>query len=157
MDIPQDDKSPAAIAILVEDCTSLGDIHQADVLYQMLSPYAGFAVVAEVSCFGAASRYLGQLAATMGRWQVAESHFDQALLMNARMGAKPWSAHTQFQYARMLLARSAPTDVPRAAILLDDARMIARQLGMRSLATRIAEVSREAAEPFDKTDQSLPT
>ncbi len=86
----------------------------------------------------------------------ADSHFDQALAMNARMGAKPWLAHTQFQYARMLLARSVPGDVERARILLDDARTIARQLGMRSLETRISDVSRKAAEPVDKTDEWLP-
>jgi hypothetical protein len=63
--------------------------------------------------------------------------------MNSRMGAKPWLAHAQLQYARMLLARSAPEDVERASILLDDARTIARQLGMRSLETRIATAMRE--------------
>jgi tetratricopeptide (TPR) repeat protein len=155
--IPQDDMWAAAITFLVEVCTSLGDIDRADVLYRLLSPYAGFAVVAEVSCFGAASRYLGQLAATMGRSQEAESHFDQALAMNARMGAKPWLAHTQFQYARMLIARSAPTDVERAMILLDGARTIARQLGMRSLETRVSDVSRKATESVDRTDEWLPT
>jgi tetratricopeptide (TPR) repeat protein len=146
MDIPQDDVWPAAIAFLVEVCASLGDSNRADVLCRLLSPYAGFAVVAEVSCFGAASRYLGQLAATMGRWPEAEAHFDQALAMNARMGAKPWLAHTQFQYARMLLARSTPPDVERARILLDNAWTIARQLGMRSLETRIATVRRDVTD-----------
>jgi hypothetical protein len=94
----------------------------------------------------------------MGRWQEAEAHFDQALAMNARMGAKPWSAHTQFQYARMLLARPVPTDVERARanILLDDARTIAGQLGMRSLEARISELSRSAAEPLDKADEPAP-
>jgi hypothetical protein len=92
----------------------------------------------------------------MGRWQEAESHFDQALAMNARIGAKPWVAHTQFQYARMLLARPVPGDVERARILLDDARTIARQLGMRSLETRISDVSRKATEPVDRTDEWLP-
>jgi hypothetical protein len=72
------------------------------------------------------------------------------------MGAKPWLAHTQFQYARMLLARSAPRDAERAKILLEDARTIARQLGMRSLETRISDVRRNAAEPVDKTDERLP-
>jgi hypothetical protein len=56
----------------------------------------------------------------------------------------------------MLLARSAPRDVERARILLDDACTIARQLGMRSLETRIAEVNRKAAEPVGKTDERLP-
>ena len=31
-----------------------------------------------------------------------------ALAMNARMGAKPWEAHTQYDYACLLLARGQP-------------------------------------------------
>jgi hypothetical protein len=112
----------------------------------MLSPYAGYAVVAgEWASFGAASRFLGQLAATMGRWQEAESHFDQALAMNGRMGAKPWLAHTQFQFAHMLQERSTGGDIERARTLLDESETIARQLGMRSLETRIATARRQAA------------
>jgi hypothetical protein len=141
---------------LVEVCASLGDSDRAELLYRLLSPYAGYAVVASEWGFGAASRFLGQLSATMGRWQEAESHFDQALAMNARMGTKPWLAHTQFHYARMLLARSVPEDVERARTLLDDARTIARQLGMRSLEIRISDVSQKAAEPVDRTDEWLP-
>ena len=75
MDIPQDGVWAASITFLVEVCASVGDIDRAEVLYRLLSPYADFAVVAEVSCFGAASRYLGQLAGTMRRWAEAESHF----------------------------------------------------------------------------------
>ena len=155
--IQQDALWAASITFLVEVCATLGDRDRAEVLYRLLSPYATYAVVAgEWASFGAGSRFLGQLAATMGRWHEAESQFDQALAMNARMGAKPWLAHTQFQYARMLLARPVPGDVERARILLDHARTIARQLGMRSLETRISEVSRKAAKSVDKTDEWLP-
>jgi hypothetical protein len=42
-------------------------------------------------------------------------------------------------------------------MLLEDASTIARQLGMRSLETRISDVSRKATEPVDKTDEWLPT
>jgi tetratricopeptide (TPR) repeat protein len=157
MGIQQDALWAASITFLVEVCVALGDSDRAEVLYRLLSPYATYAVVAsEWASFGAASRFLGQLAATMGRWQEAESHFDQALAMNARMGAKPWLAHTQFQYARMLLARPVPGDVERVRILLDDACTIARQLGMRSLGTRISDVRGKAAEPVAKTDEWLP-
>jgi tetratricopeptide (TPR) repeat protein len=161
--IQQDGVWAASMTFLVEVCAALGDSHRAEVLYRVLSPYAGYAVVAsEWASFGAASRFLGQLAATRSEWQEAESHFGQALAMNAAMGAKPWLAHTQFQYARMLLARPAPGDAERARaraqakILLDDARTIARQLGMRSLQTRISDLSLNAAEPLDQTDEPLP-
>ena len=66
--------------------------------------------------------------------------------MNATMGAKPWLDHTQFQYAHMLLERSrgGAGDIERATKLLDESETIARQLGMRSLETRIATARRQA-------------
>jgi eukaryotic-like serine/threonine-protein kinase len=143
--IQQDGIWAASITFLVEVCASLRDSDRAEVLYRVLSPYAGYAVVAsEWASFGAASRFLGQLAATMGRWEGAESHFDQALAMNARMGAKPWLAHTQFHYAHMLLERCRAGDIERARILLDESETLSRQLGMRSLETRIATARRQA-------------
>jgi tetratricopeptide (TPR) repeat protein len=145
MGIQQDALWAASITFLVEVCATLGDSARAEVLYRLLSPYATYAVVAgEWASFGAGSRFLGQLAATMGRWDQAESHFDQALAMNGRMGAKPWLAHTQFQFARMLLDRCIPGDIERARTLLDESEAIAGRLGMRSLETRIATARRQA-------------
>ena len=63
--IQQDALWAASITFLVEVCASLGDSDRAQILYRLLSPYAGYAVVAsEWASFGAASRFLGQLAAT---------------------------------------------------------------------------------------------
>ncbi len=148
MGIQQDALWAASITFLVEVCATLGERDRAEVLYRLLSPYATYAVVAgEWASFGAGSRFLGQLAATMGRWQEAESHFDQALAMNERMGAKPWLAHTQFQYARMLLGRCMAGDVERARKLLEESETIARELGMRSLERRVSDLSQKAGAP----------
>jgi DNA-binding NarL/FixJ family response regulator len=57
--------------------------------------------------------------------------------MNARMGAQPWLAHTQHDYATMLLARHQPGDPEKAAVLLHEALTTARELGMRALEDRI--------------------
>jgi tetratricopeptide (TPR) repeat protein len=147
MDIPQDGVWAASMTFLAEVCTWLGDKCRAEVIHRLLTPYAGYAIIAsDGACFGAGSRFLGQLAATMGRWQEAEAHFDQALAMNARMGAKPWLAHTQYHYALMLLARSAAGDNERARALLVDASTIARELGMPTLAARIADAQRETGD-----------
>jgi DNA-binding CsgD family transcriptional regulator len=109
-------------------------------LYQLLLPYDGRAVIVggQVACYGAASRYLGLLAATMEHWQNAEEHFEDALAMNTRMGARPWLAHTQYDYATMLSARNQAGDAEQAAGLLQDALLTARELGMRALEDRIA-------------------
>ena len=50
-------------------------------------------------CYGVISRYLGALAGTLERRDLAVRHFEDALAMNARVEAWPWLARTQFQYA----------------------------------------------------------
>ena len=57
--------------------------------------------------------------------------------MNARMEARTWLAHTQEQYASMLLARHQSGDRDKAAALLDAALATTRELGMRALEERV--------------------
>ena len=137
-DIPRDALWILCMVYLAEVCAFLGDKYRAAALYQLLLPYDEHNLVAGslVACYGAASRLLGMLAATLSRWADAQRHFEQALAMNARMGAKPWLAHTQCQYAHMLLARARPGDREQAMSLLDQALNSSRQLGMRSLQER---------------------
>jgi tetratricopeptide (TPR) repeat protein len=138
-DLPQDARWIASITYLSEVCAFLGDSARAATLYQLLLPYAGHNIVLghAVACYGATTRYLGLLASTMSRWEMAERHFAEALAMNARMGAKPWLARTQHEYAEMLLARGQPGDQTKALGLLDKALAIAREVGMQSLVERI--------------------
>jgi tetratricopeptide (TPR) repeat protein len=70
---------------------------------------------------GAVSRQLGALAAAMSEFDAAERHFEHALGLNARMGARPWLGHTQHDFARILLARGGPGDRERAEQLPDQA------------------------------------
>jgi class 3 adenylate cyclase/DNA-binding NarL/FixJ family response regulator len=137
--LPRDALWVACITYLAEVCVFLQDTARAATLYQLLQPYAGHTVVVggDVVCYGAASRYLGALAATMARWSEAEQHFAEALVMNARMGASPWLAHTQYQYAVMLLRRNQPGDPAKAVTLLHEALTTARALGMHALAERV--------------------
>ena len=127
------------LAYLADVCTFLGDRARAATLYQLLQPYAGHTVVIghAAACYGAMSRYLGALATTLERWDEAARHFEDALAMNARMEAWPWLAHTQYQYATMLLARNQPGDGEKARELLKAALLTARELGMRALEERI--------------------
>ncbi len=57
--------------------------------------------------------------------------------MNARMNATPWLAHTQYQYAHMLLQRGDSADISRANELIDEALVSGQQLGMHGLLDRI--------------------
>jgi tetratricopeptide (TPR) repeat protein len=94
---------------------------------------------------GAVSRYLGLVATTTKRRDEAERHFESALTMNTRMGARPWLAHTQTDYAQMLHARNRPGDRERAQELLEPALGIYRELGMETYAAGAAALAQEAA------------
>ena len=124
---------------LVDVCTFLADRARAKMLYEILLPFDGANVVvgSGTACHGALSRYLGALATTLERWDEATRHFEDALAMNARMEARAWLAHTQEQYATMLLARRQPGDREKAVALVDAALATAHELGMRALEERI--------------------
>jgi hypothetical protein len=97
----------------------------------LLLPWAAFNAVDVGEGFrGSVARDLGVLATTAGRLGEAERHFEDALEMNARMGAFPWLAHTQSDYSRLLRTRNRPGDRERAAELLDAALTTYRELGM---------------------------
>jgi hypothetical protein len=129
--------------LLAEVCGTLGDAERAELLYAFLLPYGDCNVFAmpEVA-LGSASRPLGLLAATMSRWKQAEEHFEHALEMNTRMGTPPWVAHTQHDYARMLIRRGESNDGRRAQELLQAARDGYEKLGMTSWGERAAALLR---------------
>jgi len=141
-DLPHDSLWIGSMTYLSDVCVFLADKSRASVLYRLLLPFDGRNVVIgyQVVCYGALSRYLGSLAATLERWDDATRHFEDALVMNARMEAWPWLAHTQYQYATMLLSRDLPGDRDRAFALLDAALATARRLGMHGLEDRVTVV-----------------
>jgi class 3 adenylate cyclase len=138
-DVARDSMWMGTMTYLADVSTFLGDEDRSEALYRILLPFAGRNVIVghgEV-CHGALSRYLGDLATTLGRWDDAERHFEDAMAMNARMGALPWLAHTQHRYGVMLIERNQSGDRDKAIARLDAALVTARELGMRALEERV--------------------
>jgi DNA-binding CsgD family transcriptional regulator/tetratricopeptide (TPR) repeat protein len=132
----------ASLTYLTDACAAVGDEELAALLRPELEPYAGTIVVIGygVACYGAADRYLGMLAATLGDWAVAEARFDAAMDVNRRMGAATWLAHTAYECGRMLQTRGRPEDVSRAESMLSEAAELAERIGMPALLARINAV-----------------
>jgi tetratricopeptide (TPR) repeat protein len=129
------------MTFLPEVAAFLADVRRAAALYALLLPYTRYASSQSVEVStGSASRYVGILATTMSRFDEAELHFDEALAMNSRMGAKPWVAHTQYDYAGMLLARDGPGDREKAFPLLTDAFAICKVVGMVALQGKVSRL-----------------
>lgn len=138
-DLPRDQQWLTTLVLLAEVCAFLGDTACAVMLYEMLLPHAARNVVVgpAVACYGSVSRTLGLLATTLARWDEAARHFADALAMNVRMGARPFVARTQYEYACMLLTRDSSGDRARALNLLASAVATTRELGMTSLQSKV--------------------
>ena len=131
--VPRDMSWLITLSLLSEVCAYLGDASAAAPLYELLLPYAGHNIVVgapTVLCRGSASYDLGLLATTMGRWDDAARHFEDALQMNAKLGARPWLARTKHDCAAMLIRRDSPGDGDKAFRLLTEAIAMYRQFGM---------------------------
>jgi hypothetical protein len=83
---------------------------------------------------GSVQRYLGRLAATVGRDGEAAEHFERALVANTQLRAAIELAHTQVDYAGVLGSG------PRSDSLIEAAAEAAARLGLPSVARRVAEL-----------------
>ncbi len=128
----------ATLAYLTDASAALGDETMAAILYPELEPLAGGNVMIGhlVACYGAADRYLGMLAATLGDSESAERHFELALELNRRMETPTWVAHTAYEYARTLLGQGGDGR-ERAEALLGEAGALAEEIGMAGLLGKI--------------------
>jgi DNA-binding CsgD family transcriptional regulator len=124
----------ASLTYLTDACTALGDATVAELVYPELEPLAGRHVMIGhlVSCYGAADRYLGMLAATLGEHARAEEHFVRAADLNRRAGMPTWLGHTLLQHARSRLDRGAP-----AGALLAEAAAVADAGALPALLARV--------------------
>ena len=127
-----------AMSFLAEACAVLQDVRGARELYEALRAFDGRLVtLPPLILYGPVSYYLGRLAATLGDWEQAVRHFDEALKLAGRAQARRWLARTQVAYSAMLLERRGRDDVLLARGLLLDAARIAAELGMEGLARQV--------------------
>ena len=143
-----DEEWLVSICLLAETCAILGDTRPAAPLYELLLPYGPLNTVAVPElALGSTSQALGILATLLGRFDNAARHFEEALQMNERMGARPWLAHTQEDHARMLLRRNDQGDRERAEKLLSRAQATYQELGMQGDAAKQRRCNSEGRPP----------
>jgi tetratricopeptide (TPR) repeat protein len=132
----------AAYGGLAVACGEVGDQAIAERLYKMVLPHeARLLVVGYGSyCAGSMQRPLGVLTSVMQQWDLARTHFEEAISRNRAIGAGACNARVHFDYARMLRASGDPAGAARQAAL---AREIALELGMARLIARVKPYLRD--------------
>jgi class 3 adenylate cyclase/tetratricopeptide (TPR) repeat protein len=130
--VPRDHLWTTCMAFLALTCAALHDADRAAKLYGLLLPYARYnnrMTRIGIGSMGPISHYLGLLAATMARWDVAADHFQAATQMSTRMAAPVFLANSRYHYAMTLLA--TPDREEEARELIDEALVSAGALGVR--------------------------
>ena len=137
--MPLDARRSTSLSFISEVAVSLGDTEAAQTIYDLMLVYKDMTITAGVAtvCFGAASRYLGMLSVALGDFKKAAKHFEHALEMNAASGSRPWLAHTQAEYADLLLKIGGKKAVERAMSLSGQAWATAAELDMVRLKKRL--------------------
>ena len=139
------------------------DAPTAQVLTDLLAPHPYAAGGAGVYGCGCTAALLGRLALVRDRVEEAIGHFETALAVDARTGARPAVVNDRVGLAGALLARGAPGDRARAERVLRQAVAEARRLGMpgpirtaSSLLDRLAADAR-AADPLTEREREVCT
>jgi class 3 adenylate cyclase len=118
--------------LLADACFAAEIIEHAARLYELFEPWSERFVTAGGSVsLGSAARPLGNLAAMLGRFDVAVCHFETAIDIETRMRALGLLPRAQCDYAKMLLARHEPGDREKAIALLDQALETSQRLGLK--------------------------
>jgi tetratricopeptide (TPR) repeat protein len=138
--LPFDQEWLWAMSLLAETAVLADDPESVAAIYDALAPWAGLnAADHPEGIRGSVAGYLGMLASITERWADAERHFEDALAANERMGVRTYLAHTQYDYACMLLGRAEPGDAERAEELLASAEVLSAEIGLLALAERISQ------------------
>ncbi|HEY3010665.1 MAG TPA: AAA family ATPase [Micromonosporaceae bacterium] len=143
--LPRDGRRMYILVTAGQVAVWLGDLAAARDCYARALPYAKLYLNNTTACHGAVARPLGVIAAAIGETEAAERHLAAAVAMEQRIGSPPFLAQAQLAHARVLLARGAAGDRPRAQRLAEQAAATARRLGMPGVALDASSLANEAS------------
>ena len=134
--MPWDQAWTMGMSIWAEVAAHVGPPSAVEVLYEKLKPWAGQVAWSGISTNGSLARYVGLLAAAMGRHDEAQEHFAAAAEVHERVDAPIFLARTRLDWAQSLLARGGPGDAERVQEMVEQARATAREHGCVTLEAR---------------------
>ncbi|MFN8104271.1 MAG: BTAD domain-containing putative transcriptional regulator [Acidimicrobiia bacterium] len=133
------------LTVAANTAVRVGDRDAALVLYDLLAPHGSRVVVAAQGalCWGSIQRFLGPLSALLGDSERASMHFEAAMSVHERLGARPFLARDRLAYADLL--GSVGGDPVRIGELTRTGLALASQLGMNAVLERHARLGGDAA------------
>jgi class 3 adenylate cyclase/tetratricopeptide (TPR) repeat protein len=125
-----------SLLIWAEVAARLADRRAASILLGRIEPLREQIALDSLGALGVASRCAGLLAATLGHWNEANSHFAHALEFHQRLGASSLAVRTQLEWGLALAGSGQRESASRAGELLTAAAAVARELRLPGLSDR---------------------
>ena len=145
--VPREASWPRAVTQAALTCARLQDRERAEMLVDLLVPYADQMVCTGLSWAGSFDHYIGLLDAVLGRLDQAEARLGQAESAHANVPAPTWLARSRLERGRVLLARGGAGDSERAGDLLGEALSAAREYGLSGVERSASSLLGEAGSP----------
>ncbi len=111
-DIPSSMHTLLNLFTMADLVAEVGDLDLVSEVREVLLPFVDRVVPVAMgaACFGAVARPLGGLALRLGRVDEAISHYERAIAVAARLGARPWLVDAQLALAAALLGSGRTGD-----------------------------------------------
>jgi class 3 adenylate cyclase len=103
--VPWEQTRTAALAMYADAAAQAGVNDAAEILYELIEPWADQVIWNGVIACGHTRTYLGLLAAALGRDEQADEHFARAIDIQERDGMLVWAARAHLGWAEALAAR----------------------------------------------------
>lgn len=135
---------------LAETCVRLGDRQRAIILESELRPRVNtFLAFAPRIPFGPGAHWLGMLLALRGEWEEAIALLTRASELSRAGGGEAFAAWSEYELARILVARNGPSDTAPAHGLLGSAAATAHRLGLAYLGKLAADLAATLTQPAE--------
>ncbi len=103
--MPWEQTRTAALALYADAAAQAGVNDAAEILYELIEPWADQVAWNGTIACGHARTYLGLLAAALGRDEQADQDFARAIEIQERGGMLVWAARAHLGWAERLFAR----------------------------------------------------
>jgi tetratricopeptide (TPR) repeat protein len=103
--VPWDNYRMNALALYADAASQAGVIDAAATLYDLIEPWPDQLIWNQVLCYGHARMYLGMLAATLGRHELADEHFAKVCEFYESNQLLFWMARGRLAWAEALAGR----------------------------------------------------
>ena len=151
----KDTRTLGALIQIMDVIVTFQDAEVAQATYNLLCSHiadSGATGTGVVFLSGSLHWPLGRLAALLGRTGDAVGHYQSAVTINARIGARPFVALARLDWADALRARAARGDLPQALDLARQAALEADRLDMPGPADRAKQLIQELEHAIQAGD-----